>query len=361
MKIALTVVNDLVTDQRMQRIAETLTHQGHQVTLIGRVLPSSPPAAFPYAHLRWRCVFNKGPFFYLEHNLRLLVHCFGQRYDAVWAADLDTLPAAIIAKSLRRLSRVVYDAHEWFTEVPELLHRPKVRRVWQHVADWAIPKADAHVTVSQGIAVALSQRHKVPFRVVMNCPVLSPWPQHNPPPGPPIILYQGALNIGRGLAELIIAAQSLDVQVWMAGSGDIEADLRKLAAQFPRWQTKYRFLGRLSPAQLRAITPHAWLGYNLLADMGLSYRHSLSNKFFDYMHAGIPSLSNPWPEYQRILSQHSVGITANPQPAEIVKAVQALASSPASHAAMRSASHAARLSFCWGKEEIEIENIIAQL
>jgi hypothetical protein len=39
------------------------------------------------------------------------------------ANDLDTLLPAFIAAKLKR-KKLVYDAHEFFTQVPELIHRP---------------------------------------------------------------------------------------------------------------------------------------------------------------------------------------------------------------------------------------------
>ena len=61
------------------------------------------------------------------------------------------------------------------------------------------------------------------------------------------------------------------------------------------------------PADLEKITREAYLGINLLENLGLSYYYSLSNKFFDYLHAGIPQVVINFPEYELLNREHEVG------------------------------------------------------
>jgi hypothetical protein len=42
--------------------------------------------------------------------------------------------------------------------------------------------------------------------------------------------------------------------------------------------------------------------------MGLSYQYSLANKFFDYIHAGIPQICSNFIEYQHLNDTYSVAI-----------------------------------------------------
>lgn len=52
-------------------------------------------------------------------------------------------------------------------------------------------------------------------------------------------------------------------------------------------------------------------GINLLTDEGLSYRYSLANKFFDYVHAGIPQICIAFPEYKKLNVEHEVALLTN--------------------------------------------------
>mgnify|MGYP000632638648 CR=1 FL=1 len=140
MKIILTVTNDLAYDQRMIRICGSLAKAGHEVELVGRRRRGSPELPdMPYSQTRLPCHFEKGKFFYLEYNLRLFVFLLFRRFDALCAIDLDTILPCLWASQLHR-KPCLYDAHEYFTEVPEVTRRPRIRRIWEKVADYAIPR-----------------------------------------------------------------------------------------------------------------------------------------------------------------------------------------------------------------------------
>ena len=67
-------------------------------------------------------------------------------------------------------------------------------------------------------------------------------------------MYQGALNTGRGLEAAIAAMQLIDnMQLWLAGEGDLSAELRQLAVELGV-QDKVHFLGFVSPDDLKTRT-----------------------------------------------------------------------------------------------------------
>ncbi|MBB5788410.1 glycosyltransferase [Jiangella mangrovi] len=74
-----------------------------------------------------------------------------------WAADLDALPAAVWAAEVNEGSRLVFDAHELFTELDYL--DPAQLGDWDEIARTFIPKADLVLTVCDGIADILSDRY----------------------------------------------------------------------------------------------------------------------------------------------------------------------------------------------------------
>lgn len=306
-RIICTVSNDLTYDQRMIRICGTLAEAGYEVTLIGRELPSSRQLqAQPFAQKRIKLLFNKGKLFYLALNFRLFFLLHTSRFDIVYAVDLDTLLAGRLA-SFFRGKTCVFDAHEYFTEVPELAKRPVSKRVWEVAARLAIPGLKHAITVCGSLADVFEKRYGVHFEVIRNVPKSRPPILSNEKAESPFVLiYQGVLNDGRGLEECIIAMKRLpDTQLWICGEGDLSEELRQIV-QKNGLSGQVKFWGKLPPDELAKLTTQAHLGLNLLKNKGLNYYYSLANKAFDYIQAGLPSLGMKFPEYQLLNEKYDV-------------------------------------------------------
>jgi glycosyltransferase involved in cell wall biosynthesis len=144
-----------------------------------------------------------------------------------------------------------------------------------------------------------------------------------------MILYQGALNVGRGLELMIETMQYVDNAIFiLVGSGDITKKLQSLVKQ-KKLEQKVRFLGRITPNELRKITPKADLGISLEEDLGLSYHFALPNKIFDYIHAEIPVLASDLPEMKKIITHYQVGeIATNRNPENLAKQIVNLLHKP---------------------------------
>ncbi len=304
--IILAVTNDLTYDQRMQRICTSLTEAGYEVTLVGRERGQSLPLDhFPFRQVRLRCWFDSGKLFYLEYNIRLFIYLLFHRHAIICAIDLDTIVACYYAATLSGAKRV-YDAHEYFPEVPEVVRRPRVRAVWQWVERTYVPRMDLIYSTTQSISEIFQKTYKKEVATIRNLPLAQSvtMPADHTPR---YLLYQGALNEGRGLEHLIEAVADLDIELWLVGDGDI-TDKLKAQVALAGLQDKVKFTGYVKPADLKEITADAFIGINLLEMKGLSYYYSLANKFLDYIQAGVPQVCIGFPEYKRINDQYHVGL-----------------------------------------------------
>ncbi len=337
------MTNDLVYDRRMIRIGESLATEGHEILLVGRQLKDSQPFNNQWIkHKRFKLFFNKGKFFYLEYNLRLFFWLLFQRFDIVCGIDLDTILPSYLVSILRGGQPCVYDAHELFTEVPEVVRRPMIRRIWLEIEKYVVPKLKYCYTVSQSVADEFERRYNVKFEVIRNLPnrqAQAPRPPKGefdhqpstitqaqdqdprPPKGEfdhqplpithyplPIILYQGNLNEGRGLETAVKAMQYIEkAELWIAGDGDLGLILRGMVQEL-KLESKVRFLGYVQPKDLADITQQAAIGLHISEDKGLSYQYSLANKFLDYIQAGVPQICTQFIEYQRLNDEFNVAI-----------------------------------------------------
>lgn len=320
--ITVTVTNDLSYDQRMRRHSQIWVEAGYEVLLIGRTRSTSIPLSQEiFRQKRLSCWFQKGKLFYIFYNIRLFFFLLFAKTDILVAVDLDTLlPNTLVAKLRSKI--LVFDSHEYYTEVPELIGRNGVKKVWDGVAKLCLPRVNLAYTVGDALAQELTQRYAKAFETIKNVPSLikdvSPKSTEAY-----LIVYQGALNKGRALEALIIAMKNFDGKLLLVGEGDLSMSLRQLV-QTENLNHKIEFTGWVKPTELPSITQKAWLGYNLLEAESRSYYFSLANKFFDYLHAGIPQFCPPFPEYERINKEFEVALLLEPNSENILSCLNQL-------------------------------------
>ena len=325
-RIILSVTNDLVTDQRVHRSCTALSEAGYDVTLVGRRLPDSVPVERPYKTVRMRLLFRKKAVFYAEYNLRLFLRLLFSPTDAFYANDTDSLPANCLAAVLRR-KPLFFDAHEMFPEVPELVGRPRVKRFWTRIEDRIFPRLcrphRAAVTVCQSIADIYRNRYGLNMRVVRNVPMT--FPKHNDaalqilaslPQDKRLLLYQGAVNVGRGIEWIMAAMPYLpECHLVIAGVGDTYLQLKAEAAK--QGLKNVTFLGRVEPATLHGLTAAASLGLSLLENRGLNYYYSLPNRIADFVQSEVPVLATDFPEIRRVVETYGIGTLVEPAPFDV--------------------------------------------
>lgn len=299
-KIIFTVSNDLVTDQRMQKICSSLATSDFEVELLGRQLFNSFElnSDLPFAQKRLKLMYNKGKLFYLFLNLRMIWYLMRSKADIICAVDVDTLIAGFVASKLKKVP-LVFDAHEYYSEVPELIERKKEQRIWQRVENYIIPKLKYKYTVNDSLAKIFEEKWGGKFDVIRNLPRLKESQEHKRDTEKKVIIYQGAVNMGRGLSQLIdvmpkLALRNYELHIY--GDGDERRSLE--------WSTidqmdYIEFKGKRSPVELKLKTAKAFVGVNLLENKGLNYYYSLANKFWDYAAEGVPQICMNYPEYKK--------------------------------------------------------------
>jgi glycosyltransferase involved in cell wall biosynthesis len=346
------VINDLATDRRVGRVAKLLTDQDFNVTCIGRRLMKSPDLEnMPYKIRRYRMLFSGGPLFYACFNLRLLISLLCAKKPALYISnDLDTLPANFLASRIRGVP-LIYDSHELFTQVPELIHRKTVQTVWKWIERSMLPKLRYALTVNYSIATIYRRLYRTRFRVVRNVPErLEFIRRKDSPEGKQIIIYQGALNVGRGLELMIDAMQYLpEARFLVAGSGDIENELKQ-RVEDKKVGDRVEFKGRILPEDLIKLTLAADLGISLEEDLGLNYRYSLPNKLFDYIQCRVPVLCSALPEMSRIVDSYGIGISTGERDAEKIAGIIRFMLKERSGGAWMEALDKAALELCWENE-----------
>lgn len=310
------VINDLSTDQRVHKVCNTLHTLGFDVILVGRQQRNSLPLTTRnYNTKRMFLLFEKGPLFYFEYQVRLFWYLLFHKADVLVSNDLDTLLPNFLISKLRS-SHLVYDTHELFCEVPELQNNPIKKQMWKRLERWIFPNLKYVFTVNDSIAKIYKDEYHVNVNVVRNIPLLA---NQNTiekvsketlglPRDKKIILLQGAgINMDRGAEEAVQAMQFVNNAVLLIiGSGDVISILKQMVIDL-KLNEKVRFVEKLPFEKLLQYTHHADIGLTLDKDTNINYRFSLPNKLFDYLHAGVPVLASDLVEVKKIINYYSVG------------------------------------------------------
>ena len=320
-RITVSVTNDLVTDYRVHKVCTSLKNAGYEVSLIGRKLKKSPDVNREYKVRRMRLVFNRSFFFYAEYNIRLFFYLLFSKTDILLSNDTDTLVPNFLTSKIRR-KPLVFDAHEMFPEVPELVNRGFVKRFWTNIENWIFPKLKHSYTVCQSIADIYKDKYGIEMKVVRNIPFACAensipgnfvdvtneknelFPEHN---NRHILLYQGAVNLGRGIEWIINTMPFLDEYVfYIAGEGDKMQEMQKQVTEMDIID-RVKFLGRIPFEKLPTYTACADIGISLLENRGLNYFYSLPNRIFDFIRKNIPILATDFPEIRKIIEHYQIG------------------------------------------------------
>jgi glycosyltransferase involved in cell wall biosynthesis len=187
----------------------------------------------------------------------------------------------------------------------EIVTRPGIYRIWKRIERFAVPKFPVGYTVNEPIAAEFKKMYGVHYAVIRNIALLNYI--NTAAKKEKFILYQGAVNEGRSFETLIPAFKNIHCKLVICGDGNFMQQARQLVTD-NGLQDKVIFKGNIQPDELSAITQQAYIGITLFDDRGLSNYYSLANRFFDYLHAGIPQLCVNYPVYAAINSELPIAL-----------------------------------------------------
>ena len=370
-KILVSVTNDINNDQRVHKICTSLLKMNFNVTVIGRKRNDSVVLERDYSTHRFNLIFNSGALFYAEYNLRLFFYLLFHRCSVLLANDLDSLLANHLASIIKRVP-VVYDSHEYYTEVPELSGRPLVKNIWTAIERICLPKAKKMYTVNESIANLYREKYNKKVDVVRNVPpvFISEIKDINKekerlglPLEKKLLIIQGTgINVDRGVEEAVQAMQFVsDALLLIIGSGDVIPMLKKMVMDL-RLNEKVKFIAKVPFEELANYTAVCDVGLSLDKDTNMNYRYSLPNKLFNYIQAGVAVLASDLVEVAKIVKDYKVGvIVINHNPLHIAEKLKYLIENDDILRQHKQNSLQAAKELTWEKEEQTLNKIFNEL
>jgi len=358
-KVFVAVTNDVSTDYRVHKICNYLISKNFSVQVYGRVLSNTIHVNRSYRIIRKKHFFNNEAWFYAEFNIRLFFYLIFKNYDYILANDLDTLPACFFVSKLKNIE-LVYDSHELFSESVELEGRKFVKTFWQKLEDFFLPKIKKSYTVSKSIVDFYDKKYQNKMGLIRNVPLkkdLQVKEEVYFPTKNKTILYQGVLNPGRGIKPMIKALKYIDdLDLIIIGYGKVEEELKGFVREHKMSQRVF-FLGRVERDKLFNYTKQATLGMVLEEPLGLSFKFSLPNKLFDYIHAEIPIIAGNLPEISKIINEYKVGVLVEDyKPETIAKTIHNLLKDKTLLSKIKDNQQKAKKVLCWEIESKKLDN-----
>jgi glycosyltransferase involved in cell wall biosynthesis len=177
-----------------------------------------------------------------------------------------------------------------------------------------------------------------------------------------ILLYMGRATTGRGLEEAVDALPDLpeDLYLVVLGYGDAAFLERFWARAEARGVAhRIRFADPVAPHQVPTVAASADLALVAIQPVCLSYRHSLPNKLFEAIQAGVPVVATELPDIAEIVRAHGVGELFPHGDAQAFRdAVVTVLGNPEAY---RSGTRRAGEELCWEREARTLVDAYARL
>jgi glycosyltransferase involved in cell wall biosynthesis len=375
--ICLHVVRAAQHDVRAMRIATTLATAGFHVTVIDvasecdedkqNTIPGISmqhirvPASFKSSRFtHWPML--KVLFFYLYCMLKV----FTTQADIYHASEITALPACYLAACIQH-KPLIFEAYELPLQDHPLETMSQKRRfahaLMARFLSYVLPRSAAIITVSPPIIRELQQSYHVSkLHLLRNLPAYQRVPRTDRlrqllglSPEIRIALYQGNLQVDRGLDRLVRASVFLDSNIVIImmgqGIGNTQVELEELIA-LEDVGDRVKIIPAVPYAELLMWTASADIGLTLIPlDYTVNMRMALPNKLFEYMMAGLPVLSSPLEAVSEILSTYKVGqIVPSMDPVDIGHAINRFIYDESSLAQMRKNTKQAAQTLCWEQE-----------
>jgi glycosyltransferase involved in cell wall biosynthesis len=281
-------------------------------------------------------------------GLRLML---SGRFDLVSIHDPELIPAALLARLLRR-RRVVVDVHE---HVPgQLLHKDWVWRPLRRPAAWLSHRllrlAERFLTITlaeDGYHVLFRDRHPV----FPNYPAEDALPEPADPDG--YLAYVGVVNEYRGATLMVEAVARMEhpLPLVMVGrlDGTMAADLPERAQQLG---VDLTLAGPKPHREAMEIAARGVAGLALMADVP-NNRWSQPTKVYEYLGMGVPLVASRLPGIELAVRGLEAAWLVSPgDAAEVAHALDRIAADPGFREGARRQAPSLRSGLVWPGDEV---------
>jgi glycosyltransferase involved in cell wall biosynthesis len=280
--------------------------------------------------------------------------------DVIHANDFDTLIQSYIASKLLGC-KLIYDTHEICAENIGIADKQFRKKIIIFIEKYIVKRIYAMISVSNSAAEYFHKKYNINKPVVItnvpyrnNINILT-----NTKAKSFEVLYQGLMIKGRGYEEFVQSGEFTDsnIQLILRGYGTIEEDLKIIILK-KILSKKVRFDG---PVEIKDIVEKAsssHLGVVLTQPINKNFKYTISNKIFEYIHAGLPVIMSNLPEHRFLNEQYDFGIILDDfSPKGIATAINNLSANQNEYNRLRENTIIASKILSWENESKKLLNL----
>lgn len=400
-RVSMIVWNDFRNDARVLKEAETLQSAGYEVTVFALHTPGVTQQKETLASgVKVVRVLRSPLWFFRRHwhhtarpvaakesgrferpgrvkllgllvsrgftHLALAARMILSRPAVIHAHDVNTLATAWVARVVTH-AKLVYDAHEISTSREGY---SSFRRMTAFIEGWLMPKAQGTITTTDARAKFFARAYGVARPTVLqNRPRYTEVERTETlretlgiTDSAPIVLYQGGVQQGRGLALLVRAAQKVEGAYFVfVGGGRLVGELEQLTQELGI-EKRVRFIPTVSLDALPAYTASADIGVQPIENTCLNHFTTDSNKLFEYVMAGLPVVATQLPEIRQVVNGFELGLLVPSGDLDaLAEAIQRLVSDGALRARYATNARAASERLSWEEQEQKLVELYQRL
>ncbi|MEJ2054344.1 MAG: glycosyltransferase [Calditrichaceae bacterium] len=305
--------------RRVINQVETARETGLKVKVISTSDPKiiAKKYNFEYSAVSIPGFLKRGFLSYPVFNLILLIKILFVKFDVIHFRGLIPIPAILI-RQLFNGSKLIYDAHEYFRGHQIFKDRPIRQKIWMWFEKRIAKQVETIITVCEPLADLL--RNDYPeaktVQVIRSVPLLKILPKESVDKSAveKTAVFHGYFLPGRALENIIRAVSKIDdnrIKLMLIGEGPLENKLKMLTYEL-NLNDKIQFHSFIENEELIAFIRKADIGLTIIEPDCINRKYALPNKFFEYIHAGLPVLASNIPTLQTYVDKYQVGTTVDP-------------------------------------------------
>ena len=316
--IVIIFLGDFFFDARCINMTRSLLLENYSITIIctyNKKIDYDEFADVKFYNVNLR---HKGVFRYIEFHRHVLRILNNKTFDVIIAGDLYSLSSA----SKYKKSHIIYDCREIYTELAAHHNKPFLKNILYWYEKYFLKYVNTILTTAESDEKLLQKKYHnishLSWKIIYNYPArqfinksLNLKQKLNISKEYITIVYQGVIHRGRGVGQLIsVTKNNQNIISIIVGDG-VDKDYYVQRAKNLNIIDRVKFIDKVPYLELFNYTSICDIGWLIIKSRGISNQLALPNKLFEYTFMGLPVISSPLENMQKIIEKYNLGKIVN--------------------------------------------------